>query len=299
MAYKNDRTKNRRRYKSRYRTPHNYKTKKSVSNSRIAVTVSVITFVVLACLIVVFVFGDTIYNFLDNGLKHISATETQKITQPATQMTVATEKPTEPKVEQSDKFIALCKSAGLDVDKLDSKQIIFVKCNDTTCSLSTYEEKDKKFKAVLEDVEGNISQEGAVEDMGPEDRYTPLGNFNIEFAFGTSPNPGTRLSYEEVTEGSFWITDPASLNYNKMIGDDATLFDFDSAITLSEYSVSYEHAIVFSYNRDPVDKEKGCAKFLHVGPSTEYGGIGIDRDMLIEVLNWLDPDKSPIICIYK
>ena len=302
MVYKNNRTKNRRRYKTRYKTPHNYKTKKGASNSRPAVIFSVITFLVLAAVILVFAFGDNIYNFLDTSFNHIATTETETVLPTNSSKVIDTQKPTQVatnNVNQSSDFLTLCNAASLDVNDLDSKQIIFVKCSGTTCTLSTYEDKDGLYSPVLTNVSGNISQDGTASDMGPYDRYTPLGNFDIEFAFGTSKNPGTKLDYEDVNQASYWITDPSSLNYNKMIGDYATLFDFDTAINLWEYTVSYEYAIVFSYNRNPVDSSKGCAKFLHIGPSIEYGGVGIDRDNLVNVLKWLDPAKKPIICIFQ
>ena len=66
MEYKNNKTANRRRYKSRYHSPHNYKTKRSGSSNRAPILIGIATFVILASLVLVFVFGDNIYNFLDN-----------------------------------------------------------------------------------------------------------------------------------------------------------------------------------------------------------------------------------------
>ena len=54
MEYKNDKTANRRRYKSRYHSPHNYKTKRSKSENRAAILVGIATFVVLTSLVLVF-----------------------------------------------------------------------------------------------------------------------------------------------------------------------------------------------------------------------------------------------------
>ena len=65
MEYKNNKTSNRRRYKSRYHSPHNYKTKRGGSSNRASILIGVATFLILASLVLVFTFGDKIYSFLD------------------------------------------------------------------------------------------------------------------------------------------------------------------------------------------------------------------------------------------
>ena len=78
MEFRNDKTGNRRRYKSRYRSAHSYKPKR-VKSSSPAVLVAVLTFVVIASLVVVFTFGDSIYNVLDSKLESITATEKETV----------------------------------------------------------------------------------------------------------------------------------------------------------------------------------------------------------------------------
>ena len=58
MEYKNNKTSNRRRYKSRYHSPHNYKTKRGGSSNRASILIGVATFLILASLVLVFTFGD-------------------------------------------------------------------------------------------------------------------------------------------------------------------------------------------------------------------------------------------------
>ena len=306
MQYKNDKTKNRRRYKSRYRSDHNYRTKQSVKNSRTAVIVGILTFVVLASLILVFVFGDNIYTFLNNSFNHIMATPDNatviEITETAKKETEKQEESTEEQKkvsEQSEDFKKLSEKAGYDYDDYDAEQIVFVECGGSTCNVYTYEKKDGKFTAVKENIPGYISPNGTAEYMTAYDDYTPLGNFNIEYAFGTNEDPGTKLDYLEVDYGSRWDTDPNSINYNKWIDSDATYIDFESYIPLAEYTKSYKYAVVFDYNRDPVDSSQGCAKFLHVSNEETYGGVGISESELVDILKWLDPEKYPKICIFN
>lgn len=303
MQYKNKNTKNRRRYKTRYKTEHNYRTKRSVKSSKVALVVGISTFVILAALILIFVFGDSIFNFFDSSFKHLSTTATLPVTESIDKTEESTKaeetEETKEKVTQSDDFVSLCDKAEFDVDDSDAKQVIFVACDGTKCSVSYYQSEDGKFSEVDSDIDGYISPSGTAKDMGPSDDYTPLGNFNIEFAFGTASDPGTSLEYDEVNETTLWITDPASVNYNRMVSDYITNYDFNSCINLIEYSRSYKYAVVFDYNRNPVDSSKGCAKFLHVGTQETYGGVGIPEDDLLDILDWLDPNDSPVICIYN
>ena len=55
---------------------------------------------------------------------------------------------------------------------------------------------------------------------------------------------------------------------------------------------------MLDYNRDPVDRSKGCAKFLHVAYAPTYGGIGIAEYQLYDILMWLNPYLEPTISIF-
>lgn len=303
MQYKNNRTKNRRRYKSRYKTEHNYKTKKSAKSSRTAIIVGVITFLVLACLVVAFTFGGQIVNFFDNSFKHIAVaqTESTELTQSTLDSTEAATEETKEVVKQDEEFASLASKADFDYVDSDTEQVIFVGIKDddsNTASVSYFTKEDGKFEKEDGDIEGYISASGYAKDMGPYDDYTPLGIYNIEYAFGTAYDPGTSLEYYNVDYATYWVTDPASVNYNKLVESDVYTSDFNSALQLSEYSRSYKYAIVFDYNRNPVDSSMGCAKFLHVGVGPTYGGVGIPEDKLLDILDWLDPDSNAKICIF-
>ncbi|MBR2715919.1 MAG: hypothetical protein IKB73_06930 [Ruminococcus sp.] len=308
MAYKNDRTKNRRRYKSRYRSAHNYKQKRSASQTKAAVLVSVMTFVVIASLIVVFTFGDSIYHSLDKKLSDITATEkvteatekptvkpTQKPTQPPT------EPPTLPPVEQDAQFMSLLKKNNLEVENIAGSQIIFVDGDETTlsCKVYCYEKDDAgAYKLALGPFDGYIGSSGISETVGPQDYITPIGVFNIEYAFGTKMNPGCGVEYTQFDVYDRWVTDPASLNYNRWVDENVTE-DWSTSQWLYEYTLTYPHAVVFDYNRSPVDKTKGCAKFLHVSDGPTKGGVGISETDICSIMYWLNASKLPQIAIAK
>lgn len=305
MAYKNDRTKNRRRYKSRYRSAHNYKHKRSSSQTRAAVLVSVLTFVVIASLIVVFTFGDSIYNSLDGMLTKVTETEapTEAPTQaPTKKPTEApTEAPTEPPVTQEDKFMELLELCSLDLEDIKVNQMIFVDADEETltCKVYCYQKDDTGlFVQQIGPFDGYIGSAGIDKTVAPYEEKTPTGLFKLEYAFGTKADPGTQLEYTQFTDADYWITDPNSQNYNRWM----TTYDggdWETSQWLFEYTVSYPYAIVFNYNRSPVDHTQGSAKFIHVSYAPTKGGIGVSESDILTMLYWLNPSDKPYIAIAK
>ncbi|MBQ3417759.1 MAG: hypothetical protein IJH32_07985 [Ruminococcus sp.] len=308
MAYKNNKTVNRRRYKSRYHSPHNYKTKKTEHQYRIPVIVALATFVVIASLVVVFTFGDKIFAYLDQNVNVKSpleitpatlAVETispdEISTEAAPADTPATEAPAPEPPKQSEEFETLLKKAGIVATGISGTQEIIVESSGTSAKIYTYEKGDdgvwvKKF----EPISGFVG-EGGVGNSAPLDAVTPKGSFRIEYAFGHQPNPGTALTYYPIDNSMFWVTDPNSINYNLLCDSSAATHDWTDAQWLYEYTVSYPYAVVFNYNRDPVSSSLGAAKFLHVssGP-TSGGGIGMDENSLRSILEWLKPEAAAI-----
>lgn len=313
MEYKNDKTANRRRYKSRYHSPHNYKTKRSKSENRAAILVGIATFLVLASLVLVFTFGDSIYQFLDrtfnpssiiNGKPSAEDSTIGIATEPASEaMTAAavteTVAPTD-NVPQSAEFTRLATAAGLDPAAIKGSQMIFVETSGTTATVYTYEkDQNGTWNQKSGPIQGYTGEGGAAADTVPYDAVTPTGTYNIEFAMGTNPNPGTALSYNEIVYGMRWVTDPASVNYNRLIDSDSAAVDYETSQDLSEYTVSYPYCVIFDYNRDPVDPGKGSSKFLHVGYApNNRGGISIPEEDLYNILMWLNPANSPQISIF-
>ena len=309
MDYKNNKTGNRRRYKSRYHSPHNYKTKHTGSSNRAPILIGVATFVILASLVLVFAFGDNIYSFLDSTF-HPSAlplpqSETMGVVLATeeedavpTQADDAEPAPTEAPVDQGEDFNRLLSSAGLKEAELNGSQMIFVESSGTAAKVYFYEKgADGVWTRQFDIVDGYVGTGGVSATVGPDDDTTPTGTYKIEYAFGTNINPGTSLEYFQIEYGMNWVTDPASLNYNRLV-DASTPVDYSSCQQLYEYTKSYPYAVVFDYNRNPVDTTKGCAKFLHVASEPTYGGVGISENALGTILRWLDPAANPTISIF-
>lgn len=305
MAYKNDRTKNRRRYKSRYRSAHSYKQKRSSSQAKAAVLVSVLTFVVIASLVVVFTFGDSIYTSLDEALSRATATDAPTVVTEAptvAQTQAPTEAPTQPPVQQSDEFMQLLSDSGMDLEDIKVNQMIFADVDEETftCKIYCYQKDETGlFTLAFDPLSGYIGKDGADTMVTPYEAKTPTGLFKLEYAFGTNYDPGTAMEYTMFSGDDYWITDPNSVYYNRWMStlDGA---DWTSAQWLYEFTKSYPYAIVFNYNRDPVDPSQGCAKFIHVSyEPTSWGGIGLSHDDILTMLYWLNPSDAPYIRIFK
>lgn len=319
MEYKNDKTANRRRYKSRYHSPHNYKAKSPGNGTRAPILIGVATFLVLASLVLIFTFGDSIYTFLDNvlhpTLKPEEATlgvviatepalpseaEPEPMTEAPTQNPSVTpsEGASEASAVQSNEFNRLLAAAGLKAESLTNSQMIFVESAGTSAKVYTYEKgTDGIWKPKFDTIAGFVGTGGKAATVGPEDDTTPIGTYAIEYAMGTNADPGTALDYTMIYDGLQWVTDPASQNYNRLVDLD-TPVDYSTSQDLSIYTRSYPYAVVFNYNRDPVNPALGCARFLHVAEGPTYGGVGIAENSLQEILLWLTPEANPTISIF-
>ena len=307
MEYKNNKTGNRRRYKSRYHSPHNYKTKRTGSSNRAPILIGIATFVILASLVLVFTFGDRIYTFLDTTFHpaalQLPVSETMGVvlaTEPQPEPPTEGEpEPTEPPLEQNDEFNRLLNAAGLKADELDGTQMIFVESAGTSAKVYCYEKDGDGLWAPKYDVlPGFVGAGGVSANVGPADDTTPIGTYKFEFAFGNNMDPGTAFTYTPVTVYSQWVTDPASVNYNRMVEAGSTVADYAVCQQLCEYTKSDPYAVGFDYNRDPVDPTMGCARFLHVASEPTYGGVGISEGALQTILQWLDPEENPTISIF-
>ncbi len=124
---------------------------------------------------------------------------------------------------------------------------------------------------------------------------TPQGTFPLDQAFGRQANPGTKMPYFKADTQDWWDSNPKSPTYNTHVrqqaspgGDSENLYNMGSAY---DYAVNVAH----NPNRVPGD---ASAIFLHVSTNEPtWGCISIDRQMMIDVLKWLDPAKSPKITI--
>lgn len=100
------------------------------------------------------------------------------------------------------------------------------------------------------------------------DQTTPVGSFPILHAFGISPNPGTQMSWRDVTPNSYWSDEQAT--YNTWV-ESATPI---SGEHLSEYTICYKYAMAVGFNVNPTVYKRGSAIFLHCKNPADWGSAG-------------------------
>ena len=178
-------------------------------------------------------------------------------------------------------------------------QLLLVTGRDAGVALFCYE-KDAhgiwRFVHELGIVCCHIGRNGVTDNKEEGDGCTPSGFFPLGFAFGCKPKPVTNMHYRPVTEYSYWVDDPASLFYNSWI-EKPEHRDWKSAERLSDHPDCYAYAVVIEYNTVSVSPGRGSAIFLHCGRKPTAGCIAVPETAMVNILRWLDPQKSPGILI--
>lgn len=314
-----NRKRNRRRYKTRYKYNgvYNNRRSRSASNKKAAVIVSVAVFFLVAVLAVTFAFGDSIYKWFGSLNLHLtpdekSIVETSAPTEPQDEQKnkptegkkpEPTQKPTEKDIQDSE-FTSLLSQSGYTVDSIKSDQLILVQSSGTSANILCYEKNSNgKWEKALNEFYGYVGANGVSLNISDGDGCTPAGLFNIEYAFGTSQNPGTEFEYKPITYMSHWVLDPNSQYYNQWVeysdySYDGIVKDWESSEWLWEYSVSYSYGINFGYNQNPATPGNGSGIFIQCASSPTYGGVGMNASDLASVICWLKPGKSPAVLIF-
>lgn len=116
----------------------------------------------------------------------------------------------------------------------------------------------------------NLRQEG--------DQTTPIGSFPILFAFGVNANPGTAMTWRDVTPYSYWSGEKDT--YNTWVESTTPI----SGEHLSDYTICYKYAMAIGFNQNPTVYKRGSAIFLHCKNPAEWGSAGcvsvVDEDMI-------------------
>ena len=130
-----------------------------------------------------------------------------------------------------------------------------------------------------------------------DDLKSPIGVFNFTNLFGIGDNPGTNLPYTKVNDSIYWVSDPKSPKYNKMVNIE-TFKDFDPAISehLIEYPVAYKYAININYNPTGIPGI-GSAIFLHCTTNNLYTGgcVSLPEKNLVKVFKLINENAVIII----
>ena len=112
-------------------------------------------------------------------------------------------------------------------------------------------------------------------------RTTPIGAFPLTLAFGLGPNPGTGMTYRQITETSYWSAEDDD-TYNTWVESEKPL----SGEHLMDY-YQYKYAVNIGFNLDPPDHSRGCAIFLHCKNTNSWhtaGCVSLTEEDMLELL---------------
>ena len=186
---------------------------------------------------------------------------------------------------------------GLSFETLPCKQLVLVVAEGTTCTLYTYEREEDGFWKKVLSAQGYVGKKGLTNDHKEGNGTTPAGFYKLGFAFGHDANPTGNYPYRQITEGSYWVDDPASQYYNQWVTQDQEK-DWTSAEDLWKIKTEYALAVLIEYNYGAnTVPGKGSAIFLHVGDKATAGCVAISKAKMEALLQWLEQGEEPHIII--
>jgi D-alanyl-D-alanine dipeptidase len=142
--------------------------------------------------------------------------------------------------------------------------------------------------------------------IGPEeprkvegDGKSPAGLFGFGPAYGYDALP-SQLSYHKSEADLLCVDDKTSSSYNSIVRKGAVTQDFASAEKMLRKDHLYRHLIVVDHNHIASEQAavpgQGSCIFLHIWRaegSPTVGCTAMAEERLKELLNWLDPKRSP------
>ena len=141
--------------------------------------------------------------------------------------------------------------------------------------------------------EGFFGRNGVKMDKEEGDGATPLGVFTFGRAFGIAENPGSILTYTQVSENDVWVDDVNSKYYNQWSFLDNPDLDWSSAEHLINYPIQYKYVLSINYNTNPIIPGKGSAIFLHCSADRPTAGcIAVSEEAMLFFLGFVDENTK-------
>ena len=197
-------------------------------------------------------------------------------------------------------------SASLKEDMLvippDTKQLLVVTAKDpssVSATLQRYERDGVGWKKVGDAWPVSVGLKGMSREKTEGDNKSPVGIFKIgkSYGYGPAAPAGSRWPYQQVDETWRCVDDPASSLYNQIFSSTGVKKDWKSAELMKRDDHLYKWLINIEYNT-PAVGDRGSCIFLHVwrkpGSGTE-GCTAMAEEKMVELLQWLDPAKNPMI----
>lgn len=144
-----------------------------------------------------------------------------------------------------------------------------------------------------------IGKNGVTSCKKEGDGKTPTGEFKLGLVFGTNSKEQVKhnknVEYEKINDNLYWVDDPESKYYNKLVDITKTKKDWSSAEHLIDYPIQYEYAIEIKSNPQNIIN-KGSAIFLHC-KKNEYteGCVAVDRAVMKKIIEGINENTKIII----
>jgi L,D-peptidoglycan transpeptidase YkuD (ErfK/YbiS/YcfS/YnhG family) len=132
------------------------------------------------------------------------------------------------------------------------------------------------------------------------DGKSPAGIFGIGTAFGRARVPplGSLWNWLQVGENHFWVDDPASPQYNRLVELPVGQEPAKRWKSFERLKASYRYGVVVKHNLPHVVPGAGSAIFLHpwaAPTATTVGCTAMDERELIRIIRWLNPAQEPLL----
>ena len=203
----------------------------------------------------------------------------------------------------------------------DAKQVIVVTAPSwkaTEGTLATYEKRGGQWRVVKPEMRTQLGYGGMV--RGDKRRQgtgtTPTGVYEILNGFGRKADPGTELDYIRVDRNDAWTYNPkVPSTYNVFQDADRSWKSYGGYVEdLWDMGYQYDYVAVLDYNlpegpirtgangvrrsSNPPDTGRGGGIFLHVDNGNKTAGcIAVKKKQMREIMQWLDPDRDPVMVI--
>ena len=123
-------------------------------------------------------------------------------------------------------------------------------------------------------------------------KTTPIGAFPLTLAFGTGENPGTDMTWRQITEASYW-SEAEDESFNTWVESETPV----PGEHLIDY-YQYKYAVNIGFNLEDIVYSRGSAIFLHCKSADHWytaGCVSLSEEDMLALLRMLRDGAYMII----
>ena len=187
---------------------------------------------------------------------------------------------------------------GYTVNDLKGNKLIAVDAYKSNADIYCFGKTDKgTWKENIKNFKGFVGKNGVGKEIYEGSGMTPAGIFDLGEGFYQQEKPDTSYPMFKITENTYWVDDINSEYYNRKIES-----EYNDISVRAEHMIEtekYYYGIVVEYNTNPIIKGKGSAIFMHCSDEATRGCVGVEREKMKQILQWLDYKSKAQIYIIK